>query len=239
MKKAVLSVLVGLFICSPAWGDLTYRDRSQAQIVTAANPIPLGEGSGLRGGTPIYDSLGPGTGGYIYEPPGLGVIGEDDWSPWPTSSPWCGVTQVTFAGGVTAADGLLWFKFYTDATASRNFATSFGVVLPTAGNFIWQITIPWVPSFWLPPVYHPYSLEVVANTTFTGGGGTFATDISARWALTTPDAVVVGSNLTTWGGGYQTGLGPLVHAFRFEVPEPTTLALLVGGAALACSRRRR
>ncbi len=89
------------------------------------------------------------------------------------------------------------------------------------------------------PVAFPHSgfHQIVANSTFTGGG-LYSTTISGQWLLTTTDALVLGSNTTTFGGGSTAGGAPLFQSFAFLTPEPTTLGLLGAGMLLILRRRR-
>ncbi|HUU82526.1 MAG TPA: PEP-CTERM sorting domain-containing protein, partial [Phycisphaerae bacterium] len=111
---------------------------------------------------------------------------------------------------------------------------------PVAGNYIWTIHCPDPP--FMPP--QTALLQIVANTTFTGGGGTWSTTIAGQWFYTSSDAVIVGSNspdigsppmMTTASGAVFAG----VHAFAIETPEPSTLALFGTGLLLVMMRRRR
>lgn len=230
MRKVLLVGLLAAVMAVPAMAELTHGNRATAPIYQAELAGTLGD-TGQRCGPNVYDSLYSGTAGYWLGSPAIGPLGYDDYD---TVS---GVilSQVKFAGGVTAPGGILWFEFYTNFT-SPTFVTSFGVILGTPGWYIWTITM---GSPLLVP--HTGLMQIVANSTFTGGYGTYPNTIAAGWFFTSSDAVICGSNIlgygtppmiTTTGGTY---FG--VHDFAFIVPEPATLALLGAGLLLVVRRR--
>lgn len=227
MKKLVVLMAV-LALAVPAMADLVGGDRATTQIYTPASATPVGEGSPVRAGPAVYDSLGPGVGGYVAFSPAVGPLGFDDYN----TNSGVNLTAMKFVGGVTRANGIMWFEYYDPNTFG--FITSFGVLLPQSGNFTWTITFN-NPPFVIP---HNALFQVVANSTFTGGFGTYSNTIAGQWFLTTPDAVVVGSNSPTTGGYTTTGGANYVQAFSFHVPEPTTLVLFGLGGAVALLRRR-
>lgn len=232
MKKAIV-ILGVLALALPAMADLgSPRDHSNAPIFMAsevASGVPTNEPAGQRAGAAVYDSLGPGTAGYLAYPATVGPLGYDDYG----TNSGVNLTAFKFVGGLTSIPlsqaGVMWFTWFTQSGA---FATSAGVAFGPAssGFFTWTIT------FNSPPFVIPHNgiFQVTANSTFTGGGS-YSTTSPGKFYLTSTDAVVVGSNSPAFGG--TTG-SSLVHAFSFHVPEPTTIGLL-GAALLALVPRRR
>jgi len=215
MKKAII-LLACLALAAPAMAELVHGNRANAPILTPTAVAPLGDVN-RDVGPAVYDSIGPGTSGYAALPAAVGVLGWDDYG----TNSGVDLTAVKFAGGVTAPGGVLWFEYYTPTGA---FATSFGVQLATAGNYIWTITFN-SPPFVIP---HDGIFQIVANTSYTG----VPTTIAGQFFVTSPDGLTVGTNNTTVGG-----LPGYVYAFGFYVPEPTTLTLLALGGLVLIRRR--
>jgi hypothetical protein len=233
MRKVLLVGLVAAVMAVPAMAELTHGDRATAPIYTGEIVAPLGD-VGQRCGPTVYDSLYSGTAGYWLYSPVVGPLGYDDYD---TISSGVLLSQVKFVGGLTAASGILWFEFYTNFT-SPTFVTSFGVHLPASGWWIWTINMG--SPFLIP---HTGLMQIVANSTFTGGYGTYPITVAGAWFWTSSDAVVTGTNMlgygtppatfTTVGGTYS-----MVHDFAFVIPEPATLALFGAGLLLVVRRRR-
>lgn len=232
MRKTVLALLVVAFMAAPAMADLGGpRDRSDTPMMTATEEY-LGVEPTLRG-TAVYDSNAPGVGGYYAGVTAVGTLGYDDYD----TVSGVNLTSMKFVGGLTRATGIggsaavMWFEYYDPTTFG--FLTSFGVALSQPGWWIWTIT------FSAPPFVIPHSalFQIVANTTYTGTGA-YSTTIGGLWFLTTTDALVVGSNSPYIGGGATTGGMPLIHNFRFDIPEPATLGLLGAGMLFVLRRRR-
>jgi hypothetical protein len=229
MKKLLMSVLVAALLCSPAWADLTAGDRTGAPIITASNPVPLGEVGGERGPF-AYDSLYAGVAGYWAYPPASGPIGFDDYDFTPGVSS-VGISQLKFVGGVTAVNQVLWFDFYS---AGGSYVGSLGGMFPHSGYWIWTLTIGAAP-YWIP---HTGIMQIFANTTTTYYGVA-----NGAWFFTSADALIVGSNNTTFGPPVITtatyGMTYLsVHDFAFVcTPEPGTPALLGAGVLFLVRRR--
>lgn len=231
MRKFVLALLVVAFLAPPAMAELGGpRDRSSTPIYTPTGDF-LGSEPGLRG-TAVYDSSSPGDGGYFAGVTAIGVLGYDDY----VTQSGVDLTSMKFVGGMSQAGGpggsaMMWLEFYDPNTFG--FITSFGMDIPSSGWWIWTVTFP-DPPFVIP---HSALFQIVANSTFTGGGA-YSTTIGGLWFLTTPDALAVGSNSLDIGGGATTGGAPLIHEFRFDVPEPATLSLLGAGMLFVLRRRR-
>ena len=233
MRKFVLALLVVAFVAPPAMAELGGpRDRSSTPIYTPTGDF-LGSEPGLRG-TAVYDSSSPGDGGYFAGVTAIGVLGYDDY----VTQSGVDLTSMKFVGGMSQASGtggsgaMMWLEFYDPNTFG--FITSFGMDIPSSGWWIWTVTFP-DPPFVIP---HSALFQVVANSTFTGGGGTYSTTIGGLWFLTTTDALTIGANDPYLGGGMTTGGTPLIHQFRFDIPEPATLGLLGAGMLLVLRRRR-
>ena len=219
MKKLIAIAALVAFVASPALADLAPQDHSNAQMATIISQVKIGDiDSGPRADTAMYESHVAGASGYLAYPAGTGVLGNDDYTV--TAGVGNTLTALKFVGGVTATSQVVYFEWYELTTGGMTYAfvDSVGVALPQAGNFIWSIGLS-------TPFDIPASgvLQVVANTTTAAQGQFF---------VTSHDAVVTGSNATTFGPE------PYVHAFSFYTPEPTTLALLGAGVMVLLRRRR-
>jgi hypothetical protein len=244
MRKVAFAVLAAVIMTAPAMAELSHSG-NRAGPIFAAEKSPMTEQGERMDQVIIYDSLYPGTAGFWAAPAAPGPLGYDDYVTDTTISGLSlnhglDITRAKFVGGVTSATGLLgsaavmWFEFYDLSTAG--FITSFGVALPSAGNWIWTINMGY-PGFVIP---HSALYQIVANTTFTGGGA-YSTTIGGQWFFSSPDAVLTGSNSTTIGPAITTTLGatiPMVQDFYFSIPEPATLGLFGAGMLLLLRRRR-
>jgi hypothetical protein len=228
MKKLVLSALVAALLCSPAWAELTAGDRAGAPIVTATNPVAVGQEMMTR--DPMaYDSLYAGTAGYWGYPAASGPIGFDDYDFTPGVSS-VGISALKFVGGVQSAGMIMWFDFFT---AGGSYINSLGAQFPQGGNWIWTLNISSPPYTGLA---HTGILQLVADTTY----GTLPS--LGQWYFTSADALIVGSNNVTFGPPFLgTTTSPIwtVQDFALvcHIPEPATLALL-GSGLLVLVRRR-
>lgn len=158
----------------------------------------LPAGSGLRGWTAYQTTASPGADSFF-----LG--------------------QFIFVGGVDTAGASIGFDFYQwdDTTGTPGaYVDTFTVALPTAGDFIWTITLD--PGFAIPTLGY-----VEMNIAEDAGG-------LGRWFLTST-APIVGTTIASFGTPTYAS-----QAFRMVegVPAPGAIALL-GVAGLAGSRRRR
>lgn len=221
MRK-LLALLAVCMIVMPAVAEPI--DRSGAPIVTAEVVGKLGDVPNDRYGVAVYDSLYAGTAGYWAFPASTGALGYDDYDI--TSNP--NMTALRFVGGVTQANQVLWFDFFTAGSA---YYGSLGGIFPQAGNWIWTLNLSNPP--WIIP--HSGIMQITANTT------TYYGIAAGQWFFTSQDALIVGSNNPTFGPPpiTTTGSGQFlsVHDFSFHIPEPTTLGLL--GLGLAALIRRR
>lgn len=130
------------------------------------------------------------------------------------------VAKVIFVGGVTAVGGTLDF-FFLDAPGTT-VVDSFAVSLPSAGDFIWTITLS-------PGIYADTNGRLqIQNRTGSSG----------RWWFTST-APIEGTNSFAVGTG--SGLNPQQNqAFSLQaVPEPGTMIALGAGIAAIAARRRR
>jgi hypothetical protein len=243
--KSLVSAGAMAALAGTAFGMGETLDRSNATILTANTPgititrEEIGTHTNVdRQGTAIYNTL---VGGYVASPPSSGTLGVDDYgttlspSGAPNGAPTTAfdtfhLCAYRFAGGVTAAGGVLFMDFFFN---DFSFADSFGVQLNTAGNFIWTITIGNPGALNVPTEgFHLLS----ANTNTNIGPLTTGT-----WFLNS--SVTAGHNDGAWDNGSfdygtPTGVQPLYYGFELQVPTPGAMALF-GVAGLAGIRRRR
>jgi uncharacterized protein (TIGR03382 family) len=136
------------------------------------------------------------------------------------------VWSFTFVGGVAAANGVLDVFFLdTGAIGPANVVSSFGVMLPRAGDFIWTIT---------------FNPAIAPRPTIAQNGGVqiqSRTGTAGRWFFTGTAPSVGGNDV---GVGTGAGLAPQRNqAFEIvTIPTPGAAALL-GLAGVALARRRR
>jgi len=231
MKKA-LFVAAAFGVAGTAMAELASVDRSNWTVFTASDitisaesldspPVQAGPGD-------IYNSIGPGTASYLAFPAASGSLGFDDYSN-ASAGPTDTLDEFGFVGGAGTpgnptpfggttggSAGTMFVTFFNSAGTSA--ITGFGVALPQPGNFIWTITLG-TAGLTIP------SNGIVQLFTYQQG----------QFFLTSPDAVTVGANSTTFGGA---SAGALVHAFRHHIPEPATVALVALGALALIPRRR-
>lgn len=235
MRKVFAMLAVAGLVAAPAMADLSgwtpSQDWSNMPIFTAQAVAPA-EGDiqpVTRANSVTYDGLGPGTFGFAAFPGASGIIGYDDFV---TNSGVALMTDFYFVGGVAATGQMINFYFLNSALTST--VNAFSITFSMGGNFIYTIggfpTSASTSTFVIP---HTGYLLAVAPAGSIG-----------RWFLTSPDAVVVGSNNPLVGGYQGTSGGvttlALVHAFALGgVPEPATLGLLVAAGAVFFVRRRK
>jgi hypothetical protein len=257
--KTLVSAAAVAALAGSAFGLGESLDRTNAVIFTVDTPgvqitkqdigshQPVG-----RIGTTVYDAEGGGA-GYVAAGPATGFLGFEDYGTTVSASgPPNGVptTQVDteelheygFVGGVTASGGVVFFDFFYN---NFSFATSFGVQFPSAGNFIWTITIT-TPSTVLVPTegYHQLFANNDPNIAPVTSGQWFLSDVGA--------SPTIGHNDNAWdNGSFDYGdndpndpnvpdvdIRPIGQNFRINIPTPGAAALM-GLAGLAGLRRRR
>ncbi|MCW5769400.1 MAG: hypothetical protein KIT19_12025 [Phycisphaeraceae bacterium] len=217
MKTALKVVGVLALVAGSASADIRLDLPSNHVMLpaSAVQAIDLSSGAVSRG-TPVYSSmLGP----FSAFAAGSFAHIDDYQSVHPaTASGNFKMDAWRFAGGVTAVNGILDFFFLDN---SNNIISSFGVALPSAGDFLWTIT-PTIPA----DVAVNGRLQIQSRTGTTG-----------RWYMTTT-APVPGTNSLTFGHG--STLAPARYA-AFEIqalPTPGAAALLGLGGLMAARRRR-
>lgn len=183
---------------------------------SAVDALALDAGATSRG-TPVYSSM---AGPFSALAAGTFVHRDDYVSVHPATGSGNFIMDVfQFAGGVTAVGGILDI-FFLDA--GLNVVSSFGVSLPTAGDFLWTIT-PTVPA----PVAVGGFMQIQSRT---GSAG--------RW-FATSTAALPGSNSFASGHGSTFSSGPKIAAFQLQaLPAPGAAALLGLGGLVATRRRR-
>jgi len=177
---------------------------------------PLDSTDATRG-VPVYSSI---PGPYSALVAGAFAHRDDYQSVHPaTGSGNFQMDAMRFVGGVTAVGGILDF-FFLDATGST-IISSFGVAFPSAGDFIWTITVGSLP------VGVNGQLQIQSRTGTTG-----------RW-FATSTAAAPGSNSFTFGHGSTFSSGPKIATFELQaLPAPGAMALLGMGGLIATRRRR-
>lgn len=156
-------------------------------------------------------------GPYVAFPAATGQLGIEDYQADLTFTPFGNNTQtdfivqsMQFVGGVTVAGGTVQLRFLqSDATTQ---VAAFNVTLPSAGNFIWTIT--------LPPTVIPRVGVLEINALSGALGQWFISDsLPARGTSPgNPDALPPAAG------------GPRVYAFNLDgianIPEPTSIGIL-------------
>lgn len=131
------------------------------------------------------------------------------------------VDTFKFVGGSVLAGGILDI-FFLDVT-NTTVVDSFGVSLPSGGNFIWSIGLGGA-----------FNADAVGHVQIQTRGTTTGT-----WFMTvTAPSVGANNGLAGHGGvdGLPGGLG--YGTFEFQVPAPGAMALLGLGGLMAARRRR-
>ncbi len=165
-------------------------------------------------------------GGYISANP---LMGDDYVSI--NAGPTFEMESFKFVGGVTNAGGVLFFEFWTGAPGGSSFVSSFGVQLPSAGDFIWTIG----------SQVNPIADQVPAGGQVRMWADTGAVVVATQgnWGLGVDPATIGTTGAAV--PGYTDGSGNAFN-MKFEItqtPEPTSLALLGLGVMTFVSRRRR
>ena len=205
-----VAVFAGSAVAGPVLGDhSTYRQISAENI----SMISLDEGT--QGAvSSIYSNMDSGT-GFVAFPAGNGVLGADDYVS--TASGSATLESLRFVGGSEQVGGVLAFDFFN--AAGDTFIDGFTVALPSAGNFIWTITLGGVVT-----VDAAGILQISTDATSTG-----------QWFLADAGPTVGSEDVNAFGGGD----GVNSHNFELNViPTPGALSLLGMGGLLAARRRR-
>lgn len=212
--KTVASILVLAAVAGSAQAtSVSYREiGSSAGYEARVNQVYNGQA-----GTPGYSAFGAAT----------GAIGFDDYSATTGASSTV-LASLVFVGGVVNAGDTITAEFYTQ---SGNLFNSASFTLPSAGNFIWTLslgaTVDGSDSTFVIPTNG--ILQLVASSTSGTTAGT------GRWFLTSA-APILGTNVVGFGAG---PAAVPYQAFSLNaVPTPGALALL-GLGGLALGRRRR
>ncbi len=214
MKKIAAAILVAC--AGTAFADIV--DRSGYEIYTAtATEI----GTQARGSSTLYSNQDGPYSAFDPAPAADNPLGFADYYSIATQN--IDVSEFIFVGGVDTAGAVLFFDFFDGDGTNLD---GFGVALPSAGDFIWTITI-------------ISGLEIAANgfVQMTIDDGSFGPAGAGRWFLT--------ENAASVGDEGSPDFPPGFNGFNFaftingaEVPAPAGLAV-VGLGGLAAARRRR
>jgi hypothetical protein len=169
---------------------------------------PLESNLGIEAVGTIYNSLGTAsTGGTSSNNPNAPVV-EDfvSISPDPVNA----LSLHSFVGGVATANHVLFFNFYDTNSV---FTGGYGVRLPQAGNFIWNITIADPQTVRVPNA----GFAAMFPDSGVNNPGGVPSNVTFRFTNTPP---AVGS---TAGTIYRQSI-TTINA----VPEPGSVALMIG-----------
>jgi len=207
MRSTFVSVVVLLTVTGVVFGVPT---------MTAEWLGPIG--GGLRAEVPIYSNM-------VLTPPNYPVSGSnpaayiavDDYvstAPAGGASP---LTSMSFAGGVSAVGGILYFQFLD---VSQNVVTGFGIQFPAAGNAVW--------NFPLGGAISVPNAGYLAVAPADGTTGTWYENVQSP---------TVGSTESTYPGHTEPGGAVLNLKFALNVPEPSALVPLALGLVAIIRRR--
>lgn len=129
------------------------------------------------------------------------------------------LSQFIFVGGVDVANKPVSFGFYGP---DLSLANSFSITLPSAGIFVWTITLG--AGFNIPEKGFAAMFRSSTDTSYIA---------SWRGQSAAPTVGTNDINAGSWNAGYMR-----MEIIGEAVPEPTTMAAL-GAGALALIRRRR
>ncbi len=214
MKTIALGSLAVALVASAGMADIVPSDvdRTGYQMYTATAQ-EIGDAVAARGFPAMYDNIAAGPGGYLAFPAAEGVLGVSDYVSAATGNQ--ALEQFRFVGGVTTASTVIFVDFFD---AGANHVSGFGVTLPSAGNFIWTIT--------LGGAFTAADTGLVQIVTDAGTAG--------QWFLS-DGAAAVGS---TGAADVDNNGQALDHNYAMTVPAPGAMALL-GLGGLVAGRRRR
>ena len=207
MRSMFVSVVVLLTVTGIAFGVPT-------TTAEWAGPI----GGGLRAEVPIYSNM-------VLTPPNYPVSGSDSnayiaYDDYVSTAPAGGASQLTsmsFAGGVSAAGGILNFQFLD---VNQNVVTGFGIQFPAAGNAVWTF-----------PLGGAISVPNAGYLAVAPGVGTTGT-----WLENTVPPTV--GSTTPFPGHTEPGSGAVLNLkFALNVPEPSALLPLALGLVAIVRRR--
>ncbi|MBX3403140.1 MAG: hypothetical protein KF699_06975 [Phycisphaeraceae bacterium] len=197
---------------------------AHARVATVVSwePIPEADGGGFVPRSNISTVFSAIAGPYAAFPAATGNAGFDDYVSTYTDSPYMLLNSFRFVGGVTTVNGGVTFNFYN---ADATFHDAFSVSLPSAGDFIWSISLESVAGakdsdFGIPAAGY---VEMIVDAGVTG-----------RWFLST-SLPTIGTESRAPGQGT---LETHSHRFELNIPAPGSAALLGLGGLVALRRRR-
>jgi len=214
MQKISAMVIVmtaaGTAMATPVLGDYSTYTQISADNITMTS-LETSSANQDRGATSLYSNMDAGS-GYVAFPAAAGALGFDDYVS--TSASAFDLTSFRFVGGNVNAGTTMNVEFYN--AAGDTLVNAFSVALPSAGAFIWDITL----------------------------GGGFIVDGSGVVQLVSDDlsggqwylgdaGPTVGSEDVLFGGS-----DPYSHNFELNTPAPGSVALLGLGGLVATRRRR-
>lgn len=208
---AVVLAAAGTASATPVLGDYsTYTQISMDNV----NAVAIEESTGAqdRGATTLYSNMDPGLTGYVSFAAATGAIGFDDYVSTSASS--FNLDTFRFVGGNVNAGQTMNVEFYN--AAGDTLVNAFSVALPSAGNFIWTITLGAGFAVDGAGVVQLVSDDLSGGQWFLGDAGP-----------------TVGSEDVTFGGS-----DPYSHNFELNTPAPGSVALLGLGGLVATRRRR-
>jgi hypothetical protein len=214
----LLVIMAAALLGIPALADLAPVDASRLPIYQAQEvaELPLNSGATIRGAGTAYSNMDAGPNGYVAYPSAEGVLGVDDYD----SVFNCDITltQFKFVGGVTNAGEILLFGFYDFDT--QDFVDGFSVQFAQGGNYLWTITI---GEEVIVPDHGILQIETDAASGTTG-----------QWFLGDAGPTIGTEDPMQFGSGD----GAFSQNFAITgIPEPTSLGLLILGAAALIRRR--
>jgi uncharacterized protein (TIGR03382 family) len=219
MQKVCAAVVLlaagGTVLASPIYGVYSSYNilDSESLTFTSLDQVAANPANALVAG-PVYSNMNSGPNGYVAFPAATGVLGFDDYDSI-NDAPIV-MDSFQFVGGVSTVGGIMFVDFFD---AGGVFVDGFGVALPSAGNFIWTISLAGTVT-----VADAGLVQMTADAATTG-----------LWFLG-DGGPTIGSEDVFNGGG---GDGQFSHNFAINaVPTPGTAALLGLGGLIGFRRRR-
>lgn len=217
MKKLIVIMAVFAVTASLAYADRILDPR--AYTITAT-PMSDQSTPGSRGiGWSNIDMVG---GPYSLTQTNAIFPAEDyqcSAAVWPSTT--FTLTSFKFIGGVAAVNNVLFFDFYHSNVVPNgaNYYDYVGVMLPQAGNWIWNITLS--------------TAKTIDTNGFMDMDATYTATTTGTWYADSSGPSIGTSN----PGPYSAGTIPVTTAFEFTgTPEPASI-LLLGIAGLLLRRR--